>query len=640
MSEHDISLVTSQAGSVISENLKTTLGTQAAGFSPSQVLAMVGINQNTALKLPDSVVTAKNNLAAVAADPFNPNQAAASAALASLNAMHDSLGFGSTPNQAAFGSFLQQAVGHCNDSVQINQNMDFLSKTNFSNFGSGITNLGSMADRGVSNSFGSFAGTGELIKSTGSMFNGVDVKDFGTTTGLVKSLQDNKLANFTSINQKLTNAGVPLDDLDNPVYKEKIDQVCEQTTDPITLGTVADQYQVAPEVVKNLEEYDSQALETLNKMREIIKGVSSFTNYVLSLIPGFNSITTNPELDAYRDALKNGDRYTEYKRLVSEANRITIEEIRPRPDDKVKLSLVLYRNEDVEAALNSVQLAVSQYNSEGKKARARINSTTAQTSTQDSITTVPSGTLESVTAPTGRIKNLKDLCTPEKLAEPGAAEGGATTDEFRQKWSDMGASTVTDAGAAGDFWGQFKTGPATPQSDALSSSLGLKGIMDSVAGQVAAMTGSGTGLGGMPNAQDFMQHVSGGPAIDALNSSSLDATAIASFAGSMTAASSLFNKAGIDLTSPVPNTLGSCMAMASNLKKWGQDALTGVGGVIGNMVNTANAYGEGVKASLVEGFNDKLLSKNGIPPLKFNGSEYPPTTSGKNENDFWSRFTS
>jgi len=55
MSEHDISLVTAKAGSVIAENLKLSLATPGGGLTPSTITAMVGIARGEALTMAPDV---------------------------------------------------------------------------------------------------------------------------------------------------------------------------------------------------------------------------------------------------------------------------------------------------------------------------------------------------------------------------------------------------------------------------------------------------------------------------------------------------------------------------------------------------------------------------------------------------------
>jgi hypothetical protein len=101
-----------------------------------------------------------------------------------------------------------------------------------------------MSDRGFTNVLGSLPGAGKAIESTGTMFNGISAKNFGSPTGLVQSLQKNKLANATGVNQKLVDAGVDLNDLDNPVYKDQISQILGSIKDPTSINVTADQMNI------------------------------------------------------------------------------------------------------------------------------------------------------------------------------------------------------------------------------------------------------------------------------------------------------------------------------------------------------------------------------------------------------------
>ena len=68
MSEHDINLVTGQAGSVVAENQHVTLGTASSAVTPSTAMAMIGINQNQALDLDANVKLAKSKLETISAN--------------------------------------------------------------------------------------------------------------------------------------------------------------------------------------------------------------------------------------------------------------------------------------------------------------------------------------------------------------------------------------------------------------------------------------------------------------------------------------------------------------------------------------------------------------------------------------------
>jgi hypothetical protein len=542
MSEKDYSLVTSKAGTLVAENLKVTLATAGgpASLSPATITAMVGIAQNSALKIASDVQDSMSILTDIAASNSSANVSAA-ATLSSMQALQSSLGFGGSPNQAGFGSVLQQATQHCKDSVQLRQSTDFLESVDYESFGSGIKDMGSMAERGLSSSLGSLSAAGAAMASTGSMFNGVNIKDFGNPLGLVKSLQANKLANATGVTAKLAEAGVPLSDIDNPIYADKISQVMNNIKDPVAINAAADQF-----------------------------GVTNPFGGLPSYNGNDSSLYTTPSF--LGGASTNTSNFVE-------------------------------------------------------------GSITQGTSTASSA--IGASLAPALPAGGGGIQSLKDLSDPTKLAPSGSLAGFAGSDALAQKFKDMGAGSIADAGAAGSFFGAIKSA-ATPITTATHGT--LNSLMTSLKPSIDGLTGSGTGVKGLPSVVDFTQHVSGGPAVtgflDAVranggNVMAVDPSTVSALASSVTASQNLFATAGIDLSSVPPSNLSTAMTFATSLKKFGQDKLTGVSSVLENMADTSTKWGESIKASMAEGFNDKLLAANGMPPLNsnpFSGLPSDPTS--------------
>jgi hypothetical protein len=246
MSEHDDTLVTSKAGTVVAENLKLSLATASGSITPSTVTAMVGINQGSALQLSPDVTSAMSKLSSVSA--LDPNYAAAQTALTNLKTLQGKMGFpyGGTQNAPAFGSMLNQAQAHINDSNELKNATNFISGSNFSDFGSGITNMSSMTTQGLNGSFGSLPSAATVMGKTGSCFDLKDMSNFGTGTGLVNSLKNNKLANFSGVNQALTANQVDINDLNDPVYSESITKVLTNIKDPGIISKVKTQFGVSP----------------------------------------------------------------------------------------------------------------------------------------------------------------------------------------------------------------------------------------------------------------------------------------------------------------------------------------------------------------------------------------------------------
>lgn len=624
MSEKDYSLVTGKAGTVVAENLKVTLATAGAGsLSPATITAMVGIAQNSALKIADDVQSSMSTLAAIAAS-MSPANVAAASTLSSMQALQSSLGFGGSPNQAAFGSILQQAVQHCKDSVQLKQCTDFLESVDYSSFGSGISDMGSMAERGLTSVMGSLSAAGAAMASTGSMFNGIDVKDFGSPLGLVKSLQANKLANATGVNAKLSAAGVPLSDIDNPIYADKISQVMASIKDPAAINAAAEQFNIA-NPFGGLPSYNGND-GSLYSTPSFLGGASTNTsNFVEGSVTqgtstassaiGAGLSSTGRSLTVTKPVTVSGGNWSVTGTASgSNVNYVVFD----AKGDSLTDGTYSYVTNLLQGQIASGNFVATYTNVLGVLASVKAE--------------IEAGTGNATL--NGGIQSLKDLSDPSKLAPPGSIAGFSGAGALAQKFKDMGAGTIGDAQVAGSFFSSIKTA-ATPLMSAAHSS--LNSLMTDLKPSIDNLIGAGTGANGLPSVVDFTQHVSGGPAVtsflDAVKASggnvlAIDAGAISSLSNSVTASQSLFTTAGIDLGTSIPNSLSTAMSFATNLKKFGQDTLTGVGPVLQNMADTSTKWGESVKASLAEGYNDKLLAANGLPPLNsnpFSGLPSDPT---------------
>lgn len=229
----------------VSDGQYIAIGMPRGSLTPATITAMVGINQGTALDLDANVKLAMTKLQTVASSSDYPANVNAQVALTTLTNLQSSLGFGGAPNHAAFGKFINQAQSHIKDSVGLRQATDFLANTSYGDFGSGIKDMGSMADRGLTNVFGSLSAAGKAVSSTGSMFNGISLDNIGKPSGLVEAFQNNKLANATGLNQKLADAGVDLNNLHDPVYQNKISGVLSSIKDPAAINVAAEQFNTA-----------------------------------------------------------------------------------------------------------------------------------------------------------------------------------------------------------------------------------------------------------------------------------------------------------------------------------------------------------------------------------------------------------
>lgn len=236
------------------------------------------------------------------------------------------------------------------------------------------------------------------------------------------------------------------------------------------------------------------------------------------------------------------------------------------------------------------------------------------------IISAGSSMLATPAAGSSGIQNLKDFTNLDKMVNPSDIKGlTGGVSGIAGKFGDMGAS-FKSPGDAANMLKNIEI-PSVPNLNAAAPS--LKSLMGGL--DINSLTGTGNGPAGLPNIRDFAQAASGGPKIDAMNAAlaSGDKAAILAAANDVhsmvTSASSLMEKAGIDIDTPTPNSLGSCMSFAQGLHKLGANTTgSGVGGVLKDMV-TDDHYGDAIKASLAEGKNKALMSANGIKPLDFSG---------------------
>ena len=239
-------IASARSMTTVADGQYVAIGTPKAAITPATLTAMVGMAKpdGAAIDIAPKVTEAMAKLGNVASNVGGVYSASevsnASSALSALTTIQGKL-FNKN-DQGGFGAIVGKVQSHISNSNDVLNSATFLKDSNYSDFGSGITDMSSMGDRGMTNVFGSLPGAGKAMSSFGTMFNGIDVKRFGTPSGLVESLQKNKLANATGVNQKLADAGVDLNDIHNPVYADKISSVLTNIKDPAAINTTADQF--------------------------------------------------------------------------------------------------------------------------------------------------------------------------------------------------------------------------------------------------------------------------------------------------------------------------------------------------------------------------------------------------------------
>ena len=237
-------IASARSMTTVADGQYVAIGMPKAALTPATLTAMVGMAQGggAAIDLAPKVTQAMDNLQTVASSSTYPANVNAQAALSALTTVQSKLF--NKDDAGGFGTIVGKIQSHIANSNDVLNTTNFLSNSSYSDFGSGITDMSSMGDRGLTNILGSLPGAGKAMASTGTMFNGIDVKNFGTPSGMVEALTKNKLANATGVNQKLIEAGVDLNDIHNPVYADKISSVLTNIKDPAAINTTAEQFEI------------------------------------------------------------------------------------------------------------------------------------------------------------------------------------------------------------------------------------------------------------------------------------------------------------------------------------------------------------------------------------------------------------
>jgi hypothetical protein len=230
-------------------------------------------------------------------------------------------------------------------------------------------------------------------------------------------------------------------------------------------------------------------------------------------------------------------------------------------------------------------------------------------------------------SPGGNINNLNDLTNLSKLAPAGSSLAVLPTSNLpnlsaiSSKFTDMGATFANPAAAS-----SLLKNISVPDVPTLNSATpSLSGMVADLSPTLDNMTGSGNGPMGLPNITDFTQSATGGPQVDAINAAlaSGDEAAItaatANISTMVASSNGLISKAGINIITPPPQSLGSVMSFAAGLHKMGADTSgSGISSVLGSMA-TPDKFGDAIKSSLAEGKNKALLATHGVAPLSFGG---------------------
>ena len=243
-------IVTAQASLTTVENKFSTLARDAGSITPTTLTAMDGIHRDVAFRMdPKTTTVMQQLLDAQATDDTLPNFHPNASALNSLGTQIQTRNNNLLADNTVFGQVFSQATNHVESAQQLRLKTDFIANTSFPDYGSGITSMRDTLDQGMTSSFGDLNAAAKAMSATKGVYDTEDMKNYGTYTGLYRSMQTNKLANFSGLNANLEKYNIDPTMLDDPAYKDQVDAAFGSITDPTVLQTMADQWDLPTSTV-------------------------------------------------------------------------------------------------------------------------------------------------------------------------------------------------------------------------------------------------------------------------------------------------------------------------------------------------------------------------------------------------------
>jgi len=417
-------------------------------------------------------------------------------------------------------------------------------------------------------------------------------------------MNKNKLANFSGLNENIDKYNIDTSKLNDPAYQDQANAAFSSIKDPATLQTMADQWDLPTSTVTAQPPHQFNPFE----------GMQGYTGSDASVnqTPGFLSPGTSvPNIPSTSTAFGAPSTGTTTTTGTSrQGGSFGSNQIEGQTGTGLQgLQDFQSGNYDM-SGLETDQAAANEF--------------------------LSSGGLDSAFGGLGQfgdsapgIQNLGDLGNINKLADPSQI-GGMTTDleGLGKKLSDMGGGTMVDASKAPDFFAGIQK-PDSPLMNSAHPTLNSLMTDSEVETEIENMIGLQAGETGFPSVRDILGPVGGNPELDALAEGVTDEK-VTALNNSLTKSNGFIAAASLQASSGSPSqSLTNSATFATNLHKYGQDmSETGVGTMLMNMANSATKYGEGVKASLIEGQNNDLLAQNGIGPMQFNPFENTPSYTG------------
>ena len=243
-------------------------------FHPSSFEVVTGLANGTALQIAPVVTTAitsMNNYAAAIA-VSDPSLASTLLVTATALTLQSSKILGSLP------SYFNQIVSHVSTASDIVASTGTMANIGFGDLGSGITNIATMSDQGLSNVLGNLTVAAEVMQHAGKVYDVTDLASFGTPGGLVNSLIVNRLANYSGLNAQLAINQVDMTQLTAPAFAPQIVNALLVIRDITILNTVADHYGI-------------DRSKVTNSLADLLK-ISIYSAASSQLLGGFATLST------------------------------------------------------------------------------------------------------------------------------------------------------------------------------------------------------------------------------------------------------------------------------------------------------------------------------------------------------------
>ena len=253
-------------------------------MTPSTLTVISGITDGTALKISDTITSAISNM----------NSYAGSIAISdptlstNISLAASALGIQAEKIKGNIHGHFGQALGHVTMAKDLKKSTDFMSAVKFDDLGAGIKDVSSLTDQGLSSTLGNLKAAASVVQSVGKVYNIKNISTFGTPGGLVQSLIDNKLANYSGLMKELNTRLVDTNQLADPAFAPQIILSLQSIKDTSILQTVLEQYKLSITITSLADLLDINKLAGPD-LNNIQGGLSNLVSKLKDLGTNFNT---------------------------------------------------------------------------------------------------------------------------------------------------------------------------------------------------------------------------------------------------------------------------------------------------------------------------------------------------------------